>query len=361
MPEGLYIDGGRAIATHSMLKTFRHCPKQAEFKYVHRLKPKLLGSPLKRGTWVHGMLEQLHSPEGTLAERIEAMWEHHRKLSAQFENLFDEEKDHYGDMPTEIAQIMRSYVWHYQLDTWKVHEVEFTLECEMADGSLYRGKVDALIENQFGLWLVDHKTHARLPGHAYRMLDTQSPMYIHAAWENKIPVLGFIWNYVTWKAPSTPKLVYVGTARQRLSKQEGDTDYLTYLAALKRYKAENGLVVSPEMKQKLRALKAVQYKFGEPQLSPFFRRQVMEKNEGMVARAWGEAERTARRMNSYYSEPGEVERVVDRRCEFQCSYTDICTAQLSGANWEILARQNYKVGDPNDYYQDKAGDVPDKE
>jgi hypothetical protein len=42
---GLYTDDktGKLISTHSMLKTFRRCPKQAEFKYVHRLKPRRLG------------------------------------------------------------------------------------------------------------------------------------------------------------------------------------------------------------------------------------------------------------------------------------------------------------------------------
>ena len=37
------------------------------------------------------------------------------------------------------------------------HEVEFVLETEFPDGTIYRGKIDLLIENHGGLWIVDHK------------------------------------------------------------------------------------------------------------------------------------------------------------------------------------------------------------
>ena len=148
-----------------MLKTFRRCPKQAEFKYVHRLKPKRLGSPLKRGVWVHELLE-IHHNGGDWRER-------HAELSLQFSNLFDEEKDYYGDMPTEIATIMRSYEWHYKNESWKVLETEFQIETEFPDGTIYRGKMDALIETQHGLYLVDHKSHKTLPDYTFRLLDAQ--------------------------------------------------------------------------------------------------------------------------------------------------------------------------------------------
>ena len=56
--EPLYPDeDGVPILTNSMLTAFRRCIKQSEYKYVHRLKPRLLGGPLKRGTWVHALLE----------------------------------------------------------------------------------------------------------------------------------------------------------------------------------------------------------------------------------------------------------------------------------------------------------------
>lgn len=356
--EGLYWDEnandgqGARISTHSMLKTFRRCPKQAEYKYVHRLKPKKLGSPLKRGTWVHSLLEAMGKHED---------WrELHDKFSAQFALLFDEEKDYYGDMPTEIAQIMRSYEWHYKDDPWEYIDNEFQLEAQLPDGTIYRGKVDALIRNQFGLFLVDHKTHKTLPDLGFRLLDAQSALYLWAAQENGLEVQGFIWNYIRWKAPSTPLLLKDG---KRISKVDSDTDYPTFVRALKKYKAENPqFVITPEDRAKAVRLKSQQYEFGKIQTSSFFRRDVLEKSPDMIERVVQGNYTTSLRMHEYdFSNPDAVERVVDRGCTFSCSFTDICTAELMGANTRSLIKQNYTTGDPNSYYNDKAGDMPEKE
>lgn len=346
-PAGLYIQDGKSIVTHSMMKTFRRCPKQAEFKYVHRLKPRRLGSPLKRGTWFHALLEAYHG--GGDWKKL------HKQLCYEFSKLFDEEKDYYGDMPTEMERIMRSYIWHYAADPWKYHEVEMQLEAPLPDGTIYRGKVDALIENQFGLWLVDHKTHKTLPDHSFRLLDAQSALYIWAAQQNDIPVLGFIWNYVRWKAPSVPKLLKAGN---RISDSAIDTDFPTFATALKKYKEENPKTFQVRDKDRhlARALKSQRYEFGKTQTSAFFRRDVLEKSPQMIEQVVMENFHTAQRMNTYYQDGGAVERVVERGCSFSCSFVDLCTAELMGANTKPLLKQNYEVGDPNDYYNDRAGE-----
>lgn len=350
-PDALNGQGAR-ISTHSMLKTFRRCPKQAEFKYVHRLKPKKLGSPLKRGTWVHSLLEAYHGGED---------WKDlHKKFSSQFNQLFDEEKDYYGDMPTEIYTIMRAYIWHYANDPWEYIDREFQLEATLPDGTVYRGKVDALIRNQFGLWLVDHKTHKTLPDLSFRLLDAQSALYLWAAQENGLKVNGFIWNYLRWKAPSVPALLKDGS---RISKVDSDTDYPTFVRTLKKYKEENNnFVITPENRAKAKRLKSQQYEFGQPQTSDFFRRDVLEKSPDMIERVVQGNYTTSQRMHTYdFSDPDKVERVVERGCTFSCSYTDLCTAELMGGNIEHMKRQNYTQGDPNSYYNDKAGDIPEKE
>ena len=356
--QGLYWDEdakggeGSIITTHSMLKTFRRCPKQAEYKYVHRLKPKRLGSPLKRGTWVHALLEAYHKGEDWKAV--------HAAYSNQFSLLFDEEKDFYGDMPTEIYQVMLSYIWHYKNDPWEWIDAEFQLEAELPDGSIYRGKVDGLIRNQFGLWLVDHKTHKTLPKMNFRLLDAQSALYLWAARENGMQVNGFIWNYIRWKAPSKPKLLQ---KHDRISDSACDTDYPTFVKSLKEYKEgyPETFKIRPQDRARAAYLKTQQYEFGKPQTSDFFRRDVLEKSDDMINRVLMGNFHTHLRMHNYdFSEPDAVERVVERSCEFSCNYVDLCTAELMGANTRPLIRSNYTVGDPNDYYNDKAGDF-DKE
>ena len=350
MTDGLYWDPdarngeGAKVTTHSMIKTFRRCPKQAEFKYNLRLKPRLLGKPLSRGKWVHSLLEYYHSGRD---------WrDQHRKFTTQFNELFDEEKDYYGDMPTEILSIMESYIWHYRDDPWEYLENEFTIEAELPDGSLYRGKIDALVRTQFGIFVVDHKSHKTLPDRNFRLLDAQSALYLWACKQNGIEVEGFIWNYIRWKPATKPKLLKDGS---RLSKVNVDTDYPTYVRALKEYKETNPkFVITNEYREKAKYLRSLRYKFGEPQHSEFFRRDVLEKQDDMLERVVKEATHTSRRMHEYdFTDPDSVERVVDRSCTFSCSFTDICTIQLMGGNIKPLLKQNYIIGDPNDYYNDK--------
>lgn len=349
----LYVDEetGKTISTHSMLKTMRRCPKQADYKYNQRLKPRMLGKPLKRGTWMHLLLEEHHAGRDWKAM--------HQELTAKYAELFDEEKDFYGDLPSECQQLMESYIWHYRDDPWTVQETEFTIETEFPDGTIYRGKVDALVENEFGLWLVDHKTHKTLPDHTFRLLDAQSALYLWACRRNKIPVQGFIWNYLRTKAPSKPVMLKSGT---RLSKKLGDTDYLTYARELKRLRAEEGYRISREDVERGNALKGHRYRPGEPQLSPFFQRVVLEKDDEMLKRVAAENYHTSKRMHSYdFGNQMAVERNASRNCAFDCSYTELCQVELMGGNPNYIRKQLYRVGDPQDYYQDRAGDVPSKE
>lgn len=355
----LYVDpeSGRTISTHSMLKTFRRCPKQSEYKYARRLKPKSVSLPLKRGTWLHSMLEAFYraQQEGhTRLEAIDAAWAIHTHLTHKFGELFEEERENYGDLPGDVRRIFKAYLWHYEADEWEVHDVEFILETEFPDGAIYRAKIDALIEDQFGLWLVDHKSHKSLPSHDYRILDSQSALYLWAALRNKIPVKGFIFNYLVTKPPTIPEPIKSGARISRWDKV--NTDYPTAVAALK----EHGFYTKSKIKPyapKLKRLKAQQYQPGEPQLSPFFRRDTLEKSPEMLKRVAMEAYHTHQRMHEYFPppHPDAVERVVDRSCQYMCSFTDICTTELFGGNTKPILR-NYTEGDPLEYYQDDRMD-----
>lgn len=339
LEQGLYWDPDRNgwISTHSMMKTFRRCPKQTQYKYAERLKPRREGRPLREGTWMHSLLETKYKGGD---------WrETHAALSNKFNDLFDDEKDEIGNLPVDCARLMRSYEWHYKNDNWKIHEVEFMLETEFPDGSVYRGRVDLLVEDQFGLWIVDHKFNAKLPGLMFRLLDAQSALYVWAARRMGIPVQGHIWNYVRRKVPTIPQLLKDG---KRLSSRTIDTDYLTYATAIKKY----GLDPTPYA-EKLAYLKSLRFVHGEAQRSSYFRRDVLERQPEMLRQVAREAYHTSKRMNAYdFSKPDFVERVVDRSCEWMCSYTELCALELFGADPRSIRRQRYTETDPMYYYYD---------
>lgn len=346
---GLYVVEGtdQLVSTHSMLKAFRRCPKQAEYKYVRRLKPRRLGRPLRLGTWMHRLQE--------IDYRGDDWREEHKILSRRFNDLFDEEKDEIGDLPNDCRRLMESYLWHYADDPWIVHETEFILEAELPDGSILRGRVDNLIENQYGLWIVDHKWHRSFPSHEYRILDQQSVGYLWLALKNNIPVQGHIWNYGRSKAPVIPTLTKKTGVISRWAKL--DTDYLT----VARYLRDHPELPRAAYMAKLRVLRNQRYKPGEPQSSPFFRRVVVEKNKAMIEQGIRELYHTHKRMHNYpFDNPLAVERVPDRSCTFMCSYIGICSAELSTGKTPVNWRQSFSVGDPLDYYNDDRKDEEDK-
>ena len=351
-PPGLYVDPdtGQKISTHSMIKTFRRCPKQAEYKYVERLKPKIMGRPLRLGTWMH-RLEEVHALGGDWRA------EHARMKKDLWDKLFDEEKADIGDLPGDAERLMTSYLWHYKDDDWIYLESEFVLECTFPDGTLYRAKIDNLVENQFGLWIVDHKWHKRLPNHGYRILDSQSGLYVWAALQNGLKVQGHIWNYGLSKPPTWPAQLKGSGLPARWNQVQ--TDYPTMVRWFREYFDGK---LPRAYADKMRYLKSMRYQFGKPNQSPFFQRVILERSEEMLYRVAREGNRTSQRMHSYdFTDSDSVERVPDRSCTFMCSYTDLCSNELFlGRKDDATRRARFKQGDPMDYYQDEAND-PEKE
>lgn len=335
-------DEGVPIITHSMLKTFKRCPRQALYKYHDRLKPKTQAKPLKRGNWIHSLLET-HYSGGDWRET-------HTTLSLQFEQLFDEEKDALGDLPDEIGRIMTSYFWHYRDDQdWKVVTVEDTIEVEMPNGTIYRGRTDLLVETPYGLYIVDHKSHKSLPDLSFRLKDPQSALYIWAYRKAGIPVQGFIWNYIKYVAPKPIRFNLDGS----MSKRQGETDYPTAYRSIKAQGYD-----PKDFRDVLLPLQRQRYVHGGAQLSPFFKRSSLEKDDAMLLRVLRESVHTTNRSHKYpFAKRDYVERVVDRSCGW-CSYNDLCATELYGGNADQVRRKQFKVGDPMDYYQDQKEETP---
>lgn len=348
----LYNIEGQQIVTHSMIKTFRRCPNQAKYKYVDRLKPRVASQPLERGKWVHALFEAYYKGED---------WkEKHRELTRKYNQLFDEEKEMLGDLPAECARLMQSYLWHYgatgdDMHGWEVLAVEAVVECELPNGTVYRGKIDMLVRDRYGVWIVDHKTHKTLPDFSFRLMDVQSGLYLWAMLHGvviidgertSIKVDGFIWNYVRTKPPVIPQLAYANDpARRRLSKRRVETDYPTMRRAITTY----GL--DPEdYRSQLITLKRDRWKPDATQTSPFFRRETLSKQDPMLDRIAAEAYHTTRRMEEYDFDMAE--RVTDRSCKFMCSYNRLCMTELMGGNADQVRRQGFRVGDPHDYAYD---------
>lgn len=350
---------GIPVTTQSMLKTFRMCPREAMYKYHERLSPKVASVPLTRGKWIHALLEEHYNGRD---------WRPvHKAKTAEFSKLMDEEKDKLGDLPREIELLMASYFWHYGAEDvvgteWEVLEVEKLIEAMMPNGHLFRGKVDMIVLIDGEVWIVDHKTHKKLPDWAHRMFDEQSTGYVWAAREMGIPVRGFIWNYITTAGFPKYKVLKNGSSFYATN-WDSDTTYPAFTRAIKAAKAEYGddFLNTPELvkkaKAKLAQLKGQRWQ-GPDVLptSPFFRRDFLEKDDELIERTLKSMMRTSDVMHSYdFSDPDCVERDI-RSCEgFFCSFRDLSMGDLVQGDSERLKHLNYRKQDPLAYH----GDGPD--
>lgn len=326
--------------TNSLIKTMLQCPRQAMYKHIDLLGPRLeKRQPLKRGSWFHELLEAYYKGE--------SVNERHKQLTHEYSKLMDEEKEALGDLPKEMAILFKAYMWHYHKDdSWTIHEVEFKLEAELPNGMQFQGKSDMLIEDEFGLWVVDHKTHKVLPSIDFRLRDSQKTLYIWACRQNDIPVRGFIWNYIVPKSPAPIKFTKAGQPYKR----QGMTDYPTALKSIKaagKDPDEYAYILDPLLRMRYDPHSDI------PQASPMFRRDVLEIDEGMIERSLKGYCHTAERFRDYnFEDRDAVERNPSRGCDW-CSYRSLCNAELMGTNVDNVRRQEFKKVDPFAYYEEE--------
>ena len=359
---------GIPITTQSMMRAFLQCPREAYYKYILRLQPKILSEPLTRGKWIHSLLEvyyrHLQENSGEKEVALEAMRYEHRKWSGKFSKLFDEEKEKLGNLPVTILQIMEGYFWHYgnpqyqDLSDWVIREVEIPLEAKLPNGHIFRGRFDLLVENSLGLWLVDHKSHKRLPDWSHRMFDVQAPLYTWAARENGIPVRGFIWNYISTSPRPIPFMIKDGS---RFSKTGWNTEYPIALQAIKDAGWIKGNRVevpgNPSHTEELRKyLRLLRYQRWAPEAipsSPFYRRDEIMHDSSQVDRVVNSACQTSERMHSYdFTDEDLVERNPVECKGWRCSYQSLSMADLVLGNSDRLRNSDYMEGDPLGYYND---------
>lgn len=353
-------EDGRLIISQSMVKAFRMCPREFYYKQILELQPKVYSTPLTRGKWIHALLETYYgvrAETGSHEEGARQAYGIHKKWVHNFSKLFDEEKEKLGDLPREIEWLWKSYLWHWQHDeSWTVHEVERTIEAELPNGMLFRGRVDMVVEDDFGLWIVDHKTHKRMPDWKFRLLDEQSPLYIWAARQNGIPVQGFIWNYLLTAGASTPRVTKDGS---RFYAKLGDTTYPVYATAVKQAQQEHGetFLEAPEERAKVRdMLRTLKNEQGQD--SAFFRRDRLEKGDDLINRVLHTTMKTAEAIEAYdWSDPDLVERNVNSCKGFMCSYSDLSQVDLiNGGVDELTIKQRYNPVDPFAYYEEGVED-----
>lgn len=318
------------VITNSMAKAFQRCEKQ--FEYKQHIVPKSQGLPLYRGNWLHELLEAFYKT-GNWRKR-------HRELTKEYNKLFDEEKQLYGDLPTICAHIMQAYCywWKEEEKNWDVIETEFELSVPLPHGHTFQMKMDALIEDDWGLWLMEHKSHKTIPDSTYRFIDIQTARYFWALRKADYEPVGVLWNYIRTKEPTYPHLKKNG----ELSKARIDTDLWTFLRALKEYDLD-----PRDFRDVISRLRAN---------NNFYQRNRVPKPKQVAVQLVKDLVQIADRIEEKIERGEEFIRNIDRNCTFLCSYTQPCITELYGGDPSQMLKASFREATKKDYYA-----YPDKE
>lgn len=316
------------LVSNSLLKTVSKCERQAYYKVIKKLAPNRTSVPLKRGSWLHELLEAHYSGYGWVKR--------HKELCAEFARLTDEEKDYYGNLPEDCYSIMRRYVYHYRnIDArLTIIAVEKVFELPWPHNHVFQGKFDLIVEDEYGRWLMEHKSHKKIPDDDYRFKDIQTNRYVWSL--NKLgtygELTGVMWNYLVTSVPKKPQMTKGG----RLSRRKIRTDAITFLSAIKEYGLDPKDFRDDIMRLKKRS-------------EDYFRRVPVPVHMPVVERLVKEGVLAADRLEEL--ERGRTPiRNIGPHCSFACDYEDLCIVDLYGGNSNLLIKAKYHREEPLSYH-----------
>lgn len=350
---------------------WRRCQKQFAFRYDYPLEvlgqegnlelvPTRKKLPLYRGNWMHALQEALHNQwagttpfmldfgkgRNAIHEEAEDWEEVHAILTEQFEQMFVEEREDLGDLPSECERLFRSYLrfWDDDQDTYEVATVggtpaiEVVLEAPLTRWGIdepFKGKVDLIVEDSEygGLWIWDAKWVKTVPPPDERMMSPQAIMYVWALrYVYDLDIRGFVYNYGRTKPPAIPQVLKRGTLSLR---RNMDTDVSTYVSAIKQLHGDDWKQYIPCYREKLSELK------GREGL--WFRRERVPVEDERILAGLREFIISAKQIERRERRPLYVPRSYFYNCKWGCSYHEMCCAEFQGLDITPLIKADFEV------------------
>lgn len=326
-------------SSFSRLKSWRSCKKKHDYAYNQLLRKKAPPVPLFRGNFIHEMIENQIN-HGDYSKVI-------KKYKKQFGSFFIEEREIYGDLIPESIRIVEGYFerWgengglKYYTDKATGKKAEIKLEIDLAPGILFVAKVDAMPETKMGIWAADHKTHKNIPDEESRFSDIQLVTYCSMLPKAGHPKpVGVMWDYLRTKAPTIPEVLKSG----ELSKAKKiDTTPEVFLKAIKDHDLD-----PKDYKDILASLeKSSKNKFFERVWLP-------HPSKSLVSQIDHEILDTSKQILEFGTKIKD--RNMGRDCK-QCSYYNLCHAELRGLDSKFIREKHYEVRDADQEEAEEQG------
>lgn len=341
----------------SRVKLYLRCRQAYDFRYDYPIRE--LGAktgelvrkhpslPLKKGSWMHE-LQQAHWLE--VAGVGKGWKKRHKKLTKNFDKLFDEEKDKYGpDLPGECERLFRGYLrrWEGDEDRFQVARlsdgrpaVEFVIEMDLSGYGVrapFKGRIDLLVEDREhgGLWIRDGKWVGKIPDPDERMMSPQNILYVKAGQANGLDIRGFIYDYGRTKSPTDPRILKSTTRygpAGSVSLASSDTSYEVYLAAIKRaHGSDWKLMARTRYRERLQDLRARDVLWYSRERIPVSGPRV-EQGVKEFVRAVKEIERRGKPIRTYLY-----------NCRWNCDFHEPCVAAFQGLDIEEMISRQYEI------------------
>lgn len=280
---------------------------------------------LERGTWLHSLLETYYNGEDWKAK--------HKELMREFYDLFEEEREELGDLPTECLRIFRSYLRHYRddLERYVVVDTELDEIITLPNGLRFQVIVDLIVEDRqtkkLQAW--DHKSRKNLADTDDMLLDPQLTRYFYALeYLGYAPLGGVCYNELCTKPPCVPELLKDGGLTQR---KNIFTDVATYMSEIKRHGLDPN-----DYTDILRHIATTQK-------GKFFRRTVLPKDPPMLKTMMRELSQTAEEILAAEKRNRYPRTFLSKQCSWDCDYRDACIVELHGADPTPIFKMNFET------------------
>lgn len=314
----------------SKSKTLMRCKKKYDYKYNQKLRKKTKSLPLRRGSWIHKCLETLYSHgDWTIG--------YNQYKKEVWDEMFDEEKIEYINLPQEVERIMTAYIKKYQqIDRqYEILAVEQEFKIQIPGTKIaLTGIIDLVAKDTLGIWVIDHKTAKKIPDEEFRLVDTQLSLYYwvvhqlrkYLKIEPNEKIAGVMFNYIRTKVPTEPQLLKKGGLSKR---KDIDCDYDTYFKALLKY----GLDPS-EYEDILSIVSKNQ----------FYTRRALPKSQAMLKKVISD-------LVDIGTDIMEIERFprnFTRDCSWDCEYKNLCISELHGHDTQFMIDNEYEYDEGKD-------------
>lgn len=304
--------------SYSEMKRWRFCRQSHYYNYVERIAPKVKPKPLKLGNIIHKLVETW-AKNGD-CERII------KEVKKEYNKMFDEEKEYYGDLPGIVEQIFHGYQAKYGEKERKGYDLVERMmgPIKLTSQTQFKFKVDRIFRIPMGLSIVETKTSKRIPEEDKRIWDIQTLLYAWGLQESGYDISAVVWDYIRTKTPTIPRVLKNGELSQA---KDIDTNYDTYHQAI----IDN--LGKSHVKDYKEILTSLQYRPDQ-----FYKRIVQAISKSMIKSIVKDARITSLEILNMSRLP--VKTISAFTCPM-CFYSSLCYADMRNLDSDFIRQKEF--------------------